>query len=466
MSVNDSILAHISQCRLQQVSGHPATRLVVAYSGGIDSSVLLHSLVEASRQSLIAIDASAIVALHINHQLSPQADAWQQHCQQFTQRLGIDFYSETVSVKSQGGGVEAAARKARYHVFANFLQESDCLLLGHHQQDQAETLLFRLCRGAGVKGLAAMPASRKVGRAVLHRPLLQASPQDILRYAKQYKIAWVDDDSNARDEYDRNFLRHRVMPLLEQRWSSLVSQLATTSNTMAQTQVLLNELAADDFLHLGEKKARTGFSIDAQQLAKFSLPRRNNVLRHWCERHAFSLPSNDQLTEVNVQFFSGNECASNACVSWGECDVRYFLGRIYLMPTLAPFVPNAPIQWDMDAPLDLPDAGRLLVSANDVDVTGPPNHGVTLPMQTYQIRWRQGGERCRPKGRQHSQTLKKLLQEYQVETWLRDRVPLLYCNDELVAVGDFWVNDTIVANNDLPTITPLTVNMQWLMSDH
>ncbi|MGS2717803.1 tRNA lysidine(34) synthetase TilS [Eionea flava] len=467
MSIDNSILAHISQCRLLQATGQTAQRVVVAYSGGVDSSVLLHGLVAAARQSLIPINISSIVALHINHQLSPQADQWQQHCEQFAQQLGVTYYSQTVAIKNGGQGIEAAARTARYAIFEDYLQPSDCLVLGHHQQDQAETLLFRLCRGAGVKGLAAMPASRALGCAVLYRPLLEVSQQAIVQYAQQHQLTWVDDHSNVDDQYDRNFLRHQAIPLLQQRWSSLVSQLSTTAITMAQTQALLTEFAKEDFSRVDEKKARTGFSVNLQALAALSLPRRNNVLRYWCERHDVSLPTNEQLSALNQQFFdvelpeapceldelkasivTSKVSPAKACVSWGRCEVRYFSGRLYLMIALPKFIAPPEIEWDGISDVDLQGAGMLRVvnKPSDVDCAYQKTHekttsnGISLTAQAYQIRWRQGGERCTPADRQHSQTVKKLLQEYQLETWLRDRVPLIYADDELVAVGDLWVN--------------------------
>ncbi|MFT5419582.1 MAG: tRNA(Ile)-lysidine synthase [Candidatus Endobugula sp.] len=426
-----SILAHITE----KMSPLPKSvkRWVVAYSGGIDSTVLLHALAECNRRSAQPL---VVVALHINHQLSVDAADWQQHCEQVATTLGVEFFTKSVAVQLAGKGAEAAAREARYAVFENFLQEDDALLFGHHQQDQAETLLLRLFRGAGVRGLMAMPESRAIGRGNLLRPLLTVTKADIQSYAQQHQLQWVDDESNAQDDYDRNYLRNRIVPLLRTRWPALDAQLLKTSARMQQANTLLNEVAAEDLLALDAQAARVGFSVDFKKLNQLSHVRKMNFLRYWCESVAYPLPDADQLAQIEQQFFSRSALLSSACVSWANRELRQFAGRLYLMPALSKFTAaELIVEWDCLESLPLGDAG-LLQLVN----TAETNSGLVLKQQAYQIRWRQGGERSTPSQRQHSQTVKKLLQEYGLETWLRDRVPLIYCGDDLVAVGDLWVN--------------------------
>jgi tRNA(Ile)-lysidine synthase len=426
-----SILAHITE-KMSQLP-KSVKRWVVAYSGGIDSMVLLHALVECNQRSAQPL---VIVALHINHQLSADAADWQQHCEQVSAKLKVAFFAKSVDVQLSGKGAEAAAREARYAVFEDFLQEGDALLFGHHQQDQAETLLLRLFRGAGVRGLMAMPESREIGRGNLLRPLLTVTKAEIQSYAQQYQLQWVDDESNAQDDYDRNYLRNRIVPLLRTRWPALDAQLLKTSTRMQQANALLNEVAAEDLLALDAQAARVGFSVDFKKLNPLSLVRKMNVLRYWCESVVYPLPDADQLAQIEQQFFSRSALLSSACVSWGNRELRQFSGRLYLMPALPKFTAaESLVEWDCLKSLSLGDAGLLqLISVDET------NSGLVLKRQAYQIRWRQGGERCTPAQRQHSQTVKKLLQEYGLETWLRDRVPLIYCGDDLVAVGDLWVN--------------------------
>ncbi len=428
--MND-ILAHISD---QLVSGqslnYPVRRWVVAYSGGVDSTVLLHALCKVNRQLPQPLP---IIALHVNHQLSEYAADWQVHCQHVTHELGAECVSFAVNVELSGKGVEAAAREARYAVFESFLLPDDALLLGQHQQDQAETVILRLLRGAGARGLSAMRAHRMLGQGLLLRPLLTVTKETILSYAQQHQLAWVDDDSNQSDNYDRNFLRHHLFPLLGKRWPSVSGQLVNTARRMQQTDDLLVEFAQQDMQLLDERKGRWGFSICLSELGRWSYVRRNNVLRYWCETLGYPILEETHLEQIQQQFFSASATLSSACVCWKKHEVRQFSGRFYMMPSLPAFMEGDSVyQWDAAHTLALGSAGILSLDTAE--------HLITLIKADYTIGWRKGGERCTPQNRQQSQTVKKLLQEYQLETWLRDRVPLIYSGDELVAVGDLWVN--------------------------
>lgn len=436
-----SILAHLTE-KLSQIPSE-VSRWVVAYSGGVDSTVLLHSLVTCNQQ---AQKPRPIIALHINHQLSPDADQWQQHTQASAAALGVEYYAQSVTVASSGKGLEAAARDLRYDFFESFLQAGDALLLGHHQQDQTETLLLRLFRGAGVRGLTAMPESRPVGSGVLIRPFLSLPKSTILDYAKTHQLSWVEDESNGDDYYARNFLRNRVLPSLRERWSAVDEQLTKTAGRMQEAQTLLDEVAEADMQQADLRAERTGFSVSYIAISQLSPARRNNCLRYWCGQQGFPVPDADQLTEIADQFFGRSSLLSSACVSWATVELRQFSGRLYLLPTLPQFFDaQTVVEWDGCSSISLGEAGSLNVCAE-------AERGIKLPLGTYQIRWRQGGERCTPAQRQHSQTVKKLLQEYALETWLRDRVPLIYSGDELVAVGDLWVNKGVDVTDDQPFV--------------
>lgn len=441
-----SILAYISE-QLSQIP-HPVKRWVVAFSGGIDSAVLLHAVATINQRLPQPLP---VIALHVHHQLSTQADQWQQHCALFAKALGVDFIAQSVTVNSQGKGLEAAARDARYGVFTQYIQTGDVLLLGHHQQDQSETFLLRLLRGAGVRGLQAMPISRVLGAGHLWRPLLGATKTEITSYAQQHQLLWVDDESNAQEDYDRNFLRHRVVPLLRSRWPAADEQLTKTAARMVEAHALLNEMAETDIANLDQQPARWGCSVNFAEMQKLPQARRNNCIRYWCESIACAIPSADILAEMNTQFFSRTALLSSACVSWGGHEMRQFAGRLYILPILADFdAQTLVVEWDAKDTIQLGTAGSLKCVKEG-------GLSLPLPQKNYSIRWRQGGERCTPSDRQHSQTLKKLLQEYGLETWLRDRVPLIYCGDELVAVGDLWVNKAYQ-----PKITDSVVSVRWL----
>ena len=457
---------------LEQLQLKPnVKRWVVAYSGGLDSSVLLHVLHQLIQQGSIP---SPVCALHINHQLSPHANDWQQHCEQHCRSLGIPFYTELVDVKLAGHGVEAAARQARYRCFEGFLKEDDCLLLGHHADDQAETFLFRLMRGAGNLGLSSMVKARPLGVATLLRPLLGVLRYQLERYAVASHLQWIEDESNASLDFDRNFIRHKMIPVLESRWQQAKKQLANTADRLQKSQGLLNDLAEIDLKQLDLRQERCGTSIDWSLLRTFSQDRINNIIRFWCQCEGHPLPNSQQLMQIQQQFFARNVMLSSAVVRWGrhgvkeggvkqggvkqggmrQCEVRQFNCRFYLMTRLADFSPTEySVEWDVSQPLHLDEAGQLVLSLQDHVDNDCHQHCLSvakLNKKKLQVHWRQGGERCTPSGRSRSQTVKKLLQEYKLETWLRDRVPLLFMDEKIVAVGDLWVCQGFCANINEP----------------
>jgi tRNA(Ile)-lysidine synthase len=410
----------------QALSQQPLNgRLLIAFSGGLDSSVLMHLIVKANQQLAVP---KTIIALHINHQISTFANDWEHHCKTVCEALKIDFIAERVDISTSGKGFEAAAREARYKVFEEFVKEGDILLMAHHANDQAETFLLRLMRGAGVLGLSAMRAERALGSGQLWRPLLDFSRVDLETYAKANNLQWVEDDSNASIDFDRNFLRHQLMPIFLARWPQAIKQLQATSARLEQAQKLLDDLAAIDFQGLDERPERYGQSVAYKKCSALSADRLTNVLRYWCDKNGFSVPSADQLSQIHAQFFSTSARLSSAVVTWGDCECRQFNDRFYLMPLLKAFIPAG------DHVLDRSQKNINLGVAGDLMI----NWSILKPKK-LSIRWRQGGERCSPIDRAHSQTLKKLLQEYQLETWLRDRVPLIFCDDQLLAVGDLWL---------------------------
>ncbi len=437
---------------LEQLQLKPdVKRWVVAYSGGLDSSVLLNLLHQLIQQASIQ---SPVCALHINHQLSPNAHYWQEHCEQQCRSLDIPFYSETVDVKVTGHGVEAAAREARYRQFTGFLQDGDCLLMAHHADDQAETFLLRLMRGAGNLGLSSMAKERPLGDASLLRPLLNASRSQLEEYAEASHIQWIEDESNDSLHFDRNFLRHKVIPLFESRWVQVKRQLANTAERLQKSQYLLNDLAEIDLKQLDLRKERCGTSVDWSLLRLFNPDRIGNIIRFWCECEGYPLPNSQQLMQIQQQFFGSNAMLTSAVVKWGQCEVRQFNRRFYLMETLADFSPsnlpnNKSHEWDISQSLNLGGAGRLTAIRQDSADKNCHQHCLSLAKlskKKLQVHWRQGGERCTPSGRSGSQMVKKLLQEYKLETWLRDRVPLLSVDGKIVAVGDLWVCEGFCAS--------------------
>jgi len=398
----------------------PSTHNVwwVGLSGGLDSTVLLHALVQ------LQLPVS-LHALHINHQISPNADQWQAQCAAFCASLGVAFTAERVQVSNTGKGIEDAARNARYAVFDRCLRAGDCLLTAHHADDQAETLLLRLMRGTGPRGLAAMAASRALGLGNLHRPLLMFSRTELESYANAHQLTWVNDESNADNHYDRNFLRNQVMPLLQSRWPGFTRKWQQTADLCGANEELLEEVAIDDLMRMEERPERVGQSISFTVYANMSRARQQNLLRYWLSVKGFAVPEQQHWEQIHLQLFGARPDAQ-VNISWADVSLRLYRNRIYLLPNIISFA----------------ECELQLVS----QLTKIPRLKASLP--NLHIRYRQGGERCQPAGRSHSQTLKKLLQDYGLEPWLRESVPLAYSGDTLVAVGDLWICEGFVAAAD------------------
>ncbi|MEJ2345147.1 MAG: tRNA lysidine(34) synthetase TilS [Gammaproteobacteria bacterium] len=401
------------------------SRYWVAYSGGLDSHALLHAL-HGARHDL----GASVGAVHVHHGLHPDADHWTEHCAHVC--AGLSLPLETLRVDARAGrgqSPEAAAREARYRALASVVAAGDILLTAHHQQDQAETLLLQLLRGSGPHGLAAMPFSAEFGRGLLARPLLEVTRGQLQDYARRYGLHWVEDSSNARLDYDRNFLRHRVVPLLTGRWPAAAATLSRAAQHCADAARLLDALAAVD-RETAATDAPRQLSVTA--LRVLSPERRRNVLRYWVREQGLPLPSAGQLQQVAEELLQARPDATPV-VHWPGAEVRRYRDGVYLMSPLAPPDLPAAVTWRPNESLGLPH-GRL--STRPVQGAGLAERVCRGPMT---VRFRQGGERYRPPGRQRSRSLKKRLQEYGVPPWQRARLPLVYIGDELAAVADLWV---------------------------
>ncbi|MFT5082433.1 MAG: tRNA(Ile)-lysidine synthase [Lentisphaeria bacterium] len=395
----------------------------VAFSGGLDSSVLLH-LASRWQQSSEFADKT-LAALHVNHQLSSQATRWREHCHTIAANYKIPFVCETVTVAKSQRGVEHEAREQRYRAFAKHMGDRDVMLFAHHAEDQAETMLFRLLRGSGLTGLCGMAASRPLARGKLLRPLLHHSKQQLCAYAAQYGLEWVEDESNFNTDFDRNFLRQQIFPLLRDRWASAVQKMTQSAQWLSEAEHLLMEHAEQDLCRCQHRKERLGESIALETFFDFSVARQKNIIRFWVKRHNYTLPSADQLAQLSSLLSA--KIDGLPTLAWGQCELRRYANRVYLIPRLGPVNSGEEVEWSGATVAALADGSRLeCLSAG----TGP-----------FQISFRCGGERCKPLTRGHSQRLKKLLQEYAVEPWLRDRAPLIRVAGAIVAVADIFACD-------------------------
>ena len=402
----------------ESLARHPVPgQLWLGFSGGLDSTVLLH---------LLACAQVPFTALHIHHGLSDRADQWQVHCADQARQLGVSFLARRVQVNAREGGFEQGARRARYRAFEQAMEAGDQILLAHHGDDQVETFLLRLMRGAGVLGLASMAEQRTLARnKFVLRPLLGASRVELEAYARAQGLAWIEDDSNSDLSIDRNYLRSQVVPDLSARWP-VVDRVQQAVENLRESSALLSDLAQQDLQSCEWRTERFGESIALRAFLNLSVARQKNLLRDWLRARGAPLPEASQLVQALAQTCAAED--AQPAVALGKQVLRRYRDRLYLTPQLQPLVTGdgGDWRWDGQNPLVLP--GNCVLQP-----------GAGWPVAEYSVRFRCGGERARPRERHHSQTLKKLLQEYGLPPWLRDRVPLIYHGETLVAVGDLFV---------------------------
>ncbi|EIK51760.1 tRNA(Ile)-lysidine synthetase [Stutzerimonas stutzeri TS44] len=395
-----------------------APRWCVAFSGGLDSTVLLQLLADLARREALP----PLRAIHVHHGLQPAADAWPEHCRRVCAALGVPLEVLYVQVKT-GRNLEQAARQARYAAIEIRLEEDEVLLTAQHRDDQAETLLFRLLRGAGVRGLAAMPARRRLGRGWLVRPLLDVSRSELEAHARRLGLGWVEDPSNDSLEFSRNYLRHQVMPLLAQRWPQTATTLARTAAHMAEAQTLLDELAKMDLAMMAPPGACAWLPVPSLALAPLltlSSARQRNALRHWLAPLT-ALPDSEHWQGWESLCAAAVDATPVWRLAAGELqrsgDRLWWLSGCWLRPV------TGPVAWhDPNQSLQLPDNGSVRIA------------GAAAPAR-YEVRYRQGGEVLQVPGR-GSRDLKRLLNEAGVPRFARARLPLLYVDDRLVGVAN------------------------------
>jgi len=410
----------------------PSSRLVIGYSGGMDSHALLHLLVKLKQEKSFS---NEIHALHINHGLSSHSNNWQDHCERICNQLAVNFTALNVTVELADKGIEESAREARYQAFNDYLVSGDLLLLAHHADDQAETILFRLMRGGGLNGLAGMPQRRRLGAAVLIRPLLNITRESLKKFTEQERLQWVEDESNQDERFDRNFIRHSIVPVIKQRWPSYAETWTRSARLAAEGFGLNRELADLDLSELGsDDPAR----IDLDKLKSLSHARQRNLLYRWIESTGMQLPSNAQLQQLITQFTEARR-DSNPVMRWRSVEVRRFRNHAYLMQPLE--------QHDIGSEMHLNAEHSLSTVVGTLTATQTEGGGIWLEHGpgSVIVRFRQGGERCHPSGRSGNHPLKKIFQELKVPPWLRDRIPLICVGDEIAAVAGLFYCHNFIA---------------------
>lgn len=393
----------------------------VAYSGGVDSTALLQLLNQWCKANG---DAPPLTALHVNHGIQEQASEWENHCAWICRFLDVSFVALQAEVALQGKGPESAAREARYALFEEQLGEGEVLFMGHHQDDQVETFFLRLLRGAGVDGLAAMPRYRKLGRGQLLRPLLEFNHQQLQAYVESQGLRWIDDPSNAESGIDRNYLRNEVMPVLERRWPAYRQTVTRAVDHLAAAAAAREqELVLPDTTH-----SSTGDpGLPLEFLDTSSDDEAAALMRRWLRSFDLHPPDQSLLEEFLRQLREAAVDARPRLDSGSYCLQRY-RESLFLLP-LAVDLPEDTLELAPGELRDIPGAGRVSLQRSE-------GQGIWLAAdEQLQLRWRDGGERCRLAGSKRSKSLKKVLQDAAIPPWWRERVPLLYLQEEMLAVG-------------------------------
>ena len=416
--------AHLS--RILDQTAVPVQRLWVAYSGGIDSHVLLHRLVNL-RDGLPPLAG----AIHIHHDLSLNADSWAEHCQATCHQLGIGCKIIRVHI-DEGEGVEDSARRARYAAIQSCLQTGDAILLAQHQDDQAETFLIQALRGGGPHGLAAMPALAPLGQGFMVRPMLGISRQEVQEYAASNELHWAEDESNLDSRFDRNYIRHVIFPKLLERWPAASRTLARTASHTAALVNITDELLQDELHDVIGSRPDT-LSINA--LKTLSHERASLLIRAICHQLQLPVPATSHIRELlDKQLHADTDRQIH--INWSGAEFRRYQDDLFILSPLPEIeASNWRYHWDGSHPLEIPQLhGELRLEAcSDGGLDRKIIH------QGLVVRPRSGSERCQPSDDDFRRDLKTIYQNHHIPPWERERLPLIYAEEKLVAIADIVV---------------------------
>lgn len=409
-----------------------AGRFWIALSGGLDSRVLLELCA-----GLKAVNSDYhFHAIHVNHQLQDDAVQWAQFCTLTCAEFGIDCVVETVNAQSvKGKSPEQAARDARRAVFSQLITDGDVLLTAHHLNDQAETVLLRLFRGSGITGLAGIRSCVEFNGGWIARPLLEVSRKQLQQFSEQHALQWVEDPSNQHLDYDRNYLRQKIIPQLEQRWPGLQNTLARNARICLDSDIILRDLAKQTLTQI----VTDDDTLLIPELLELEDAMQNLVLREWFASHQLNMPSSQMLQRIQQEVIQARADRIPS-LKWQnegkQYQIRRHRNQLFLLHNQQSFDNTTRIQWDGLTPLNLPANLGYLKAVQSM--TG----GIAEQLWTQSeitIRFRSGGEMCRLPGRKGHRSLKAIFQEADIPPWQRDRIPLIYLDNQLAAIGALWI---------------------------
>lgn len=409
------------QQAVQSYLSCPPSHIVVAYSGGLDSSVLLHVIAQLKPQ----FPQHQFSAIHVHHGLSANADRWLQHCQNRCEQYAIAFTSVKVQIAAaKRTSLEQQARDARYAAIEQNTAPGCRILLAQHADDQLETFLLQLKRGAGPKGLASMAAHLTKNQREYIRPLLPFSRAQLEEYASVYQLTWVDDESNQDSRFERNFLRNDVLPMLKSRWSGLLKSVSRSASLCAEQQQLLDEVCLEKLQLI--KQADDSLSIEL--LCQQSLPWQKQLLRLWFEQHNVPMPSEAIMQNIGPQLLATDR-QSEAEISWAGWCLRKYQDSLYLLNSQSIQPIAQCFTWNGEDTLQLDPYLSLIFNADLHAWTV-----FTAANAKIEIRFGQLTERFKPIGKPHSKPLKQWLKAWHIPPWQRQRLPLVYVDGILAMV--------------------------------
>ena len=401
--------------------------MTVALSGGLDSVVLLHLLHQLQKTHHYTLKAS-----HVHHGLSKNADKWVKFCEKLCTKLSVPLDVHYIKLPQKKSlGIEGEARRLRYEKLLQ--SKTDLVVLAHHEDDQAETFLLQLIRGAGIKGLSSMAHFDDSRR--LWRPLLNTSRTDIESYAKKHQLKWIEDESNQNIDFDRNFIRSKVLPILKNRFSHIIKVISRSTSHLAEAQYLLDDLAKID-LKSYLKSNNYKNKLQVKTLDKLSNSRAKNVLRYWLEINDQLMPSKDLLDELLRQVLTAKKDAELKIQLSKDFEIRRYKDEIYIAEKNQKGQKNYEIIWKGESEILLPNGAQL----NFKKVKGRGINFKFLDNQKLKIRNRQGGESFKPDSKRPTKKIKQLLQESDLPPWEREFLPLIFIGGELASVPNFGID--------------------------
>ena len=417
--------------QLRDIAG-PRPRVVVAFSGGVDSTVLAYVL---ARQRRVL---GGLRLVHIDHGLQPASAEWAKHCARVARSLRLPLVVLRANIeRKRGESPEAVARAARYDLLEQAMQRGEVLVTAQHRDDQVETVLLQLFRGAGVAGLAAMPRIAPFGPGHIARPLLDISRREIEAAARAAKLRWIEDPTNRDLRFSRNFLRHRLLPSIREHWPGVDRALARTSSNLAEAQTLLAERGHRDLA-----SAADGSGLSVSTLRAMTPPRRRNALRAFIARAGLELPEASRLREMSGPLLEAREDAQPE-VRWSNARIKRRAGRLELETT------HEPLQFVAKSWCCHEDRRLILEDGSVLEIVEDAVGAIDLDLLPHvvEVRPRAGGERVRPRRRARTQALKKLIQAAKLPLEERARLPLVYSGDRLIAAGERWIDASIAATD-------------------